>query len=431
MAVRRGLALWLPGVFALGCGLWVTSEPEYSGGYPPGSPLREQATLAPPVYAAAPDPNDAFAVAHDGSTRGARNASAEAAGPTSDPTTDLGEDVEDDGLDDQSRDEDDERSHYAGAGKAVTRPHPLAGLSASELRRRLERDPSSLGPMSVGAPNGGALINAIQLPEDPRWELVSPGAAWGTRETIDYLSDAVARVVEQYPDSLPLAIGHISDRDGGPIRPHRSHQSGADVDVGYYYKPDAHKWYQRATKDNLDLPRTWALVRALITETDVRLILIDHSIQAWLRDYAESVNEDRVWLDDIFGVKGSRRPALIRHAPGHATHLHVRFYNPIAEETARRCYADLVALGKVRVQPSSVNYKARKGDTLLALAKRFGTTVKAIKRANALRSNTILAKRVYKIPSSAKHSISMGPSQTVPPRRLPPTHPAFHSLSQR
>lgn len=359
----------------------------------------------------------------------AKPTTAQVGGPHASEVTSEDEDVEDDGLDDDSHDG---HEHYAAAsGKSVNRPHPLAELSAAELRNRLERDPASLGPMSVGAPNGGALVNAIQLPEDPRWQRVSPGAAWGTQETIDYLSSAIGRVVEQYPDSLPLAIGHISDREGGPIRPHRSHQSGADVDVGYYYKPEAHKWYQRATKNNLDLPRTWALVRALITETDVRLILIDSSIQTWLREYAESVNEDPVWLDDIFGAKGSKRPALIRHAPGHATHLHVRFYNPIAEETARRCYADLVALGKVKVQPSFVSYTARKGDTLLALAKRFGTTVKAIKRANALRSNTILAKRVYKIPSSVTHKISMSARQSVPPRRLPPTQSPVHSLSQR
>jgi LysM repeat protein len=314
--------------------------------------------------------------------------------------------------------------------RGVAKPHPLASVTAAELRTRLQRDPASLGPMSIGKPNGGALLNAVQLPEDPRWERVAPGASWGTQETMEYLSSAVGRVVAQFPDTLPLPIGDISDRDGGPIRPHRSHQSGADVDVGYYYKPQAHRWYQRATKDNLDLPRTWALVRALITDTDVRMILIDHGIQSLLREYAESIHEDSAWLDDIFGVKGGRRAALIRHAPGHATHLHVRFYNPVAEETARRCYPDLIALKKVKVSPSFVSYKARKGDTLLALAKRFGTTVKAIKRANALRSNTILAKRVYKIPSSAPQKITMGGAEVVPPRRLPPVMASTQSLSR-
>lgn len=381
--------------------------------------------MAPgPVFESAPE------LAEPSRTPGRQHSAANAASSESHQVAYEGpevDEVEDDLFDDG---DEEERFGVSASGRGVERVHPLAAVSATELRRRLQHEPSSLGPMSVGAPNAGALFNAVQLPEDPRWQRVSPSAAWGTQETIDFLSSAIGRVVEQYPDSLPVAIGHISDRDGGPLRPHRSHQAGADVDVGYYHKPEAHRWYQRATRENLDLPRTWALVRALITETDVRLILIDHSIQAWLREYAESIREDAAWLDDIFGAKGSTRPALIRHAPGHATHLHVRFYNPIAEETARRCYSGLVALGKVKLQPSFVSYKARKGDTLLALAKRFGTTVKAIKRANGLRSNTILAKRVYKIPSVDRPKITLTRAQSVPPRRLPPRQNSNQSLSR-
>ncbi len=430
-----GLALCF---VTVGCAFW-TPQPRHNGDASVATPEN----AGPAVYAAAP-PSEAELAWRDPSSREARSADSSAVRggafapaaapeqPTShqNPDVDAAEAAED--AEDEIEDEVGAGQSYAGNGapSGAAEPHPLSALSASELRRRLEHDPSSLGPMSVGAPNGGALVNSVQLPEDSRWERVSPGAAWGTRETIDYLSNAIGRVVEQYPDSLPVAIGHISERNGGPIRPHKSHQSGADVDVGYYYKPDAHKWYQRATRDNLDLPRTWALVRALITETDARMILIDQAIQGWLREYAESINEDSAWLNDVFGAKGGGRPALIRHVSGHATHLHVRFYNPIAEETARRCYADLVALGKVKVQPSFVSYKARKGDTLLALAKRFGTTVKAIKRANALRSNTILAKRVYKIPSAVKHKISLSSARVVPPRRLPPTPSSHQSLSR-
>jgi LysM repeat protein len=423
------------------CGLRpLTGNTNASGAHftqPPVYAYAENQSAPPQSFASAPN----SAITEDDDVFGAPNVSSNARA-----TTPLGEDSsepEDEVLEDDEAEHDDAHDHaqngatYAGSSyspaerQVPSQPHPLASLNASDIRARLQREPATLGPMSIGAPNGGALMNAVQLPADPRWERVAAGAAWGTQETIDYLESAIGLVADQFPNSLPVAIGHISDRNGGPIRPHRSHQSGADVDVGYYYKPEAHRWYQRATRENLDLARTWALVRALITETDVRLILIDRSIQVWLREYAESISEDRAWLDDVFGVKGSRRPALIRHAPGHATHLHVRFYNPIAEETARRCYPELVALGKIKLQPSFVSYKARKGDTLLGLAKRFGTTVKAIKRANALRSNTILAKRVYKIPSAAKHTISMGRSQTLPARRLPPAHSSTQSLSQR
>lgn len=299
-------------------------------------------------------------------------------------------------------------------------PHPLAQRSQAQLQQAVREDPSSLGPMSVGAPNGGALFNAVQLPEDARWDRVDPAHAWGTQETVDNLARAVGKVHAQFPDSLRLPIGHISSRYGGHINPHRSHQAGTDVDVGFYYKPEAHHWYVRGTKETLDLPRTWALVRAFITETDVRFILIDHSIQALLREYARSLGEDERWLDDVFKGAGYTRPPLIRHAKGHATHLHVRFYSPIAEETGRRCYPALVSAGRIKPSASFVSYKARKGDTLLSLAKRFGTTVKAIKRVNGLRSNTILAKRSYKIPSTS-HTVHQARPVEIPARRLPPS----------
>jgi len=327
-------------------------------------------------------------------------------------------DIDDAEIEDDS--EHDALADSTNIAVAARRPHPLASYTQSQLQQAVREDPQSLGPMSVGAPNGGALFNAVQLPEDLRWERVDASHAWGTQETVDALTRAIAKVHEQYPDSLRLPIGHISGRFGGHLNPHRSHQAGTDVDIGFYYKPAAHRWYVRGTRETLDLPRTWALVRAFITETDVKFILVDHSIQALLREYAESIGEDEQWLNDVFRGQGYARPPLIRHAKGHATHLHVRFYSPEAEETGRRCYSALVSAGKIKPATTFVSYKAKKGDTLLSLAKRFNTTVKAIKRVNGLRSNTILAKRSYKIPSTG-HSVQQTRPVEVPPRRLPPS----------
>lgn len=301
-------------------------------------------------------------------------------------------------------------------------PHPLEALSQEELEHRLRHDIESLGSMSVGSPNGGRLLNAVKLPDDPRWELVDPAHAWGTAETIEYLRTAIAAVHARFPQTPALHIGHISRQSGGHLSPHRSHQSGRDVDLGYYYQAEEHQWYRRATKKTLDLDRTWTLVRSLITETDVRLILIDISVQRVLREHAERMGEDPAWLDDVFRGNGPERPALIRHEPGHATHIHVRFYNPIAQETARRCYASLVKLGRVQPPVHYIQHRAGKGDTLIGLAKRYGTTVRAIQRANGLRSSTIYARKLYKIPR--RGPAAAGPQVEVPPRRLPPDYQA-------
>jgi penicillin-insensitive murein endopeptidase len=75
----------------------------------------------------------------------------------------------------------------------------------------------------------------------------------------------------------------------------------------------------------------------------------------------------------------------------------------------------------VQVGAAYVSHVAKKGETLAHLAKRFGTTVRAIRRANGLKSTLIQAKRSYQIPQTghAPPSTVSGPI-AIPPRRLPP-----------
>jgi penicillin-insensitive murein endopeptidase len=296
-----------------------------------------------------------------------------------------------------------------------------------EIKKRIAADPASLGPLSVGRTNGGALLNGVQMPKSDRWDIIDPGHAWGTRETIDYLTAAIAKVHQQFPGSHKLYIGHISAKRGGHLRPHKSHQSGRDVDISYFYKVEAHgRWYMRATADTLDVPRTWAFVRAMLTETDVEFIFINTSVQKLLKQHALQIGEDAAWLDRVFQL-GSRDPwPIIRHAHGHDTHIHVRFYNPVAQELGRRAYPELSKRGLVTVKSRDgfVSYRARKGDLLVNLAKRFGTTVAEIQSANGLRNSAIKAGRVYLIPrkggKTRAKKLDVPPKVVVPPRRLPP-----------
>jgi penicillin-insensitive murein endopeptidase len=315
--------------------------------------------------------------------------------------------------------EDESEAEAADAEAPTT--HPLDGWSQAELEAALKSEPSLLGPMSVGRPNGGALVNGVPMPDGDGWKIVDPNHAWGTEETVTSLERCIRKVRETYPDAPPLQVGHISRRTGGPLRPHKSHQSGRDVDVGYYYK-DARPWFARATPQNLDAERTWAFVRALIVETDVEMILIDASLQRVLRAHAESIGEDSAWLDRVFRGTPGVEPPLIRHARGHATHIHVRFISPVAQETARRLNATLARLGKA--PPAFVMHTAKKGETLGSLARRYGTSVREIQRANGLRSTLIVAKKVYRIPQrGGAVATPVNAPVVVPPRRLPPAQP--------
>jgi murein endopeptidase len=300
-----------------------------------------------------------------------------------------------------------------------TRPlpaHPLLGKGNDEIEHMVQSDLASLGSMSFGSATRGGLLNAVYLPEDTRWIPVDPTHAWGTAETIEYLLTAIDAVHAEFANSHPLFIGDLSRQRGGYLQPHLSHQSGKDVDVSYFYTRDP-KWYTRATASNLDRQRTWALVRALISRTDIQFIFIDRRVQRLLRSYAEAVGEDRGWLESIFdGTPGE--PAIIRHEPGHDTHLHLRFYNPIAEETARRCYSALVQHKKLLPMRYNITHKAKRGDTLSGIAKKYGTTVAALMRANGLKKSVIKADKAYVIPRNGPAAPAV--PLEVPPRRIPP-----------
>jgi penicillin-insensitive murein endopeptidase len=170
--------------------------------------------------------------------------------------------------------------------------------------------------------------------------------------------------------------------------------------------------------------RLWAFVRALIEKTDIDLILLDHGLQEPLKEYALTVGEDPVWVSQIFQGKGAQR-AIIRHAPGHATHLHLRFWNPLAQETARRCYAALARHQLVRPPVQYTTHKAKKNETLGMIAKKYGSTVRAIRDANGLHSSLIHDQVVYRIPvSGGGVRIPHTERVRIPARRPPPARRA-------
>src|SRR5690606_7555835 len=118
----------------------------------------------------------------------------------------------------------------------------LLALSDGELQKKIESDVHSLGSLSVGLPNNGRLLNGVRPQDGKYFEVVVPDFTWGTEETIEYLKIAVAEVHKEHADTPPLHVGHISKPTGGYLSPHLSHQSGRDVDLGFYYK-SKRAWY--------------------------------------------------------------------------------------------------------------------------------------------------------------------------------------------
>ncbi len=224
--------------------------------------------------------------------------------------------------------------------------HPLEGLTRAQLLTAVSKQPQSLGSLSIGRANRGALYNAVQMPEGAHWKLVDPDRSWATRETVDAVARAIDTVASQIPNTPALFIGDMSRRRGGYFRPHRSHQSGRDADLGYYYRKGP-EWYVNADAENLDRPRTWALVKALLAQGNVEYLFMDRSVQDLLEQYALKVEPDPAWIETLFSHPEGKAEGTVRHVPGHRTHMHVRFYNETARETARRTYRLLARYGKL------------------------------------------------------------------------------------
>ena len=223
-------------------------------------------------------------------------------------------------------------------------------LTTKELSTKLRTSPESLASMSIGRPNHGALFNAIQLPASPKWHVVEPDNSWGTDESVASIVRAVSSVNEQFVHTPPLYIGHLSSRRGGYLRPHRSHQSGRDADIGFYYSSGP-VWYARGTAKSLDLARTWALVKAFAMDPNVENIFVDRSIQKLLAEHAIAAGESREFVESVF-ESSSHKDRVVRHEWGHLTHLHVRFRCPIAEDAGTRAAREIAAIDGVRPAPA-------------------------------------------------------------------------------
>ena len=326
-------------------------------------------------------------------------------------------------LDDDLNDDFDESERR---DSRANQPHPFDAYSGASLREAFEKHPEALGSISIGKPNAGRLMNGIKPQESPLYHLVDPNHAWGTTETVQAVCHAIDVVARLHEGTRAIDIGHISAKDGGPLRPHHSHQSGRDVDLGLYYHQVGTRWYTHATQESLDVPRTWTLIRTLVTDTDIELILLDRNLQEVIEKYAVSFERDSNWVQSLFRGDGARR-ALIRHSPGHATHMHLRFFNPVACESARLLSPFLNLHQWVPASVTNVIHVAASGDTLAKLAQRYHTTIAAIRRANRMQSYQLVAGRRYTIPLPDS-STTREPAASTP-RRNAQGHPPQRPLS--
>lgn len=299
-----------------------------------------------------------------------------------------------------------------------------SGASASAAPKAKAKPISSYGPISVGHPSAGFLVNGARMPAGDDWVLTAPTHVYATTESIEQLSQCLRRVRAEHAGSPPVRLGSLSGKGGGKIPPHDSHRTGRDADV-YFFRQAGATWHEAATRQDIDLPRTWALLRCFITDCDVDFVLIDEVVQGWLEAYAIEAGEPSAWIRDLFhdadaGEDGRENHAVVRHAPGHVAHMHVRFVSPKARRLGVELYERLIRGGHIKAPRAALRHRVVKGDTLGKLARRYRTRVATLQALNKLRSSRIQTGQSLLI---APEVVLRGAKDAVrvPPRRRPPS----------
>jgi len=271
--------------------------------------------------------------------------------------------------------------------------------------------------VSYGIPSRGYLIDGMKLPDKgdgftTREVWAERGNRYGTNELVDMLK-AVAkrmRTVEKVKD-VRLVIADLSSNGGGAAHLfHRSHQSGRDVDVLYYmrdiegrpFEADAMRAFDRnlAAKDKsgitVDVPRTWQLVKELLTadEAVVQYIFMYQPIAQKLIEHAQAIHEDPVLI--ARAIKACRQP---NDSAKHDDHMHVRVY----------CSADDRQFGCKDIGPLDLlaEREAEKQKTLQLIAD-------ALPRAQEPPAAVVTASDVWS---------GNAPPQPMPPALVPPALP--------
>jgi penicillin-insensitive murein endopeptidase len=242
----------------------------------------------------------------------------------------------------------------------VKRALALAVLLASPLAGAEPRPPktASLGShVSLGFPNAGHLEGGKRW-NDTKFARHLPRhakeATFGMPGLVALLQNAARTVAKAFPKSV-LTVGDISAREGGPLPGHHSHQSGRDVDVGFYISNDRGKPVLTEKfvafdgegrgsvekKLSFDDARNWAFVAALLGDgrAEVRTIFVATWLKARLLREAARVKAPKEIVE--------KATALMMQPPNaepHDDHFHVRI-GCVPSQRGTVCHDDSIERG--------------------------------------------------------------------------------------
>jgi LysM repeat protein len=193
---------------------------------------------------------------------------------------------------------------------------------------------------AIGPTNRGRLENPVMLPAHRGYVVRTPARAYGTEETVRWIVDAFDHVDARFKRTKVVRIHDISDKNGGKLRDHKSHQNGRDADISYYQEecgPNGCRFTDFRSSE-LDVARQWTLLEQWLRNGQAEMIFIDYRLQAKLYRYAKRHGVSKAKLDRWIQYPRGKYEAdgVIRHFPNHEDHLHVRFVCPYSDLKCRR-----------------------------------------------------------------------------------------------
>ncbi|WP_272826322.1 penicillin-insensitive murein endopeptidase [Sorangium sp. Soce836] len=198
---------------------------------------------------------------------------------------------------------------------------------------------------SVGHPNEGHLEGGVRLDTSRKDIRVVPAYAhadvrWGLPALVGMIERAARGVAKRFPGAV-LEVGDLSRQHGGDVHRHNSHESGRDVDLGFYaldgrgkqiHAPYFLRFNARLASTNLpgarfDLPRNWLLVQHLLTDprAHVSHIFISDPLRHALIAHAKRIGVSRELI-----VRAQLAMMQPTGSEPHDDHMHVRISCPSA-----------------------------------------------------------------------------------------------------
>lgn len=216
--------------------------------------------------------------------------------------------------------------------------------SERELPEKYRRAPYAQMSLSIGSPTSGWQLRAKRLRPSKELRLKNRERRYyyGHPSLVLMLQRSARQMAKSAPGSI-LLVGDLSSEHGGPIPGHRSHQSGRDVDVGFFVtgpdgKPRTLEEFVAFDGDGrardgsgllFDDYRNWLLIQLWLKDHRARIrnVFVSAPLRQRLLAFARARPAFRKYHD-----RAAQLLAQPQNAHAHDDHFHVRIACPKDQE---------------------------------------------------------------------------------------------------